>query len=409
MRSNHFDVIIIGGGPAGTACAMQLSTAMLSVALLEKATFPRDKICGDGLSVDVINQLDLLSPGLSKTFRDLQQKEASYGVTLYSPDHNKLDIPFIYKNVKTCGYVSTRLQFDDVLFQHVKRNHSQVKVYEDCAVKKVTDNSDYISIETNQGTYTCALVIGADGAHSQVLKHLGNNAIDKAHYAAGIRTYFQNVQMKHADNFIELHFFKEILPGYFWIFPLNDNTFNVGMGMLSSKVAKHNVDLKKVFTHLIKTHPGLKDRFADAKQMEGIKGFGLPLGSKKRKLSGNRYLLTGDAAALIDPFSGEGIANAIRSGRVAAAHALACFNQHNFSADFNKAYDKEIYKRMWSELRVSSWLLKLVSFPWAFNFAIKRANQSKYVQHFIVDALSNIESKKKVLFKPSFYYRMLFK
>ena len=120
-------------------------------------------------------------------------------------------------------------------------------------------------------------------------------------------------------------------------------------------------------------------------------------------------MLACDASALIDPFSGEEIANAIRSGRVAADHVLKCFEANNFSAAFNKGYDKEIYRRMWGEFKISSLLQKLISYPWAFNFAIKRAQQSKYIQQFLIEALANVEKKKKILFKPGFYFRMLFK
>jgi flavin-dependent dehydrogenase len=143
--------------------------------------------------------------------------------------------------------------------------------------------------------------------------------------------------------------------------------------------------------------------------LETIKGYGLPLGSKKRNLSGAKFLLAGDAAALIDPFSGEGIANAIRSGRIAAEHVIKCFEQNNFSAAFNKAYDREIYHRMWKEFKISRTLQNLVRYPILFNYVIKKARQSKYLQKFLVEALANVEKKKKILMKPAFYYRMLFK
>lgn len=120
-------------------------------------------------------------------------------------------------------------------------------------------------------------------------------------------------------------------------------------------------------------------------------------------------MLTGDAAALIDPFSGEGIANAIRSGRVAAEHVIKCFEQNIFSASFNKAYDREIYRRMWNEFKISRTLQKVVCYPVLFNFVIKKARQSKYLQKFLIDALAQVEKKKKILLNPVFYYRMLFK
>jgi menaquinone-9 beta-reductase len=174
-------------------------------------------------------------------------------------------------------------------------------------------------------------------------------------------------------------------------------------------VSKKKVNLKETLQTLLQTHPHIKERFKNAKPLETVKGYGLPLGSKKRNISGERFLLTGDAAALIDPFSGEGIGNAIRSGRVAADHIKRCFDENNFSASFNKAYDKEIYKRMWNEFKISRTLQWLTNFPLLFNFVINRANNSKYLQNFMIEALASVEKKKKLLIKPAFYYRMFFK
>jgi flavin-dependent dehydrogenase len=177
--------------------------------------------------------------------------------------------------------------------------------------------------------------------------------------------------------------------------------------MLSSVISKKNVDLKKVLQRLLTTDPRFKERFQNAKPLETVKGYNLPLGSKKRNLSGDHFLLTGDAASLIDPFSGEGIANAIRSGRVAAAHTLKCFQHSDFSKAFNAQYDEEIYRRTWKELKLSRMLQRLCSYPSLFNFIVKKANQNKEVHQLLVDALAFTDKKKKLL-QPGFYYRLLF-
>ncbi|HEX8277518.1 MAG TPA: NAD(P)/FAD-dependent oxidoreductase, partial [Segetibacter sp.] len=229
------------------------------------------------------------------------------------------------------------------------------------------------------------------------------------HYGAGLRVYYEGVTSFSEGNCMELHFFKHILPGYLWIFPLPNNKANVGIEMLSSTVSKKKVNLKEVLQQLLKTQPALAGRFEGAKPLETVKGYGLPLGSKKRSLSGERFLLTGDAAALIDPFTGEGIGNALRSGRIAAEHILQCFEQKNFSAAFNKAYDKEIYRRMWNEFKISRVLQNLVRYPLLFNFVIRKAADSKYLQEVFKEALANVEKKKKLLLKPGFYLRVLFK
>ncbi len=408
MSEKVFDVVIVGAGPAGSSCAIKLANSGLKVALLDKASFPRDKTCGDALSVDVVNQLPMLSENLAAAFSKMQDKIASYGVKIFSPDHNHIDIPFIYKGSKSHGYISTRMSFDNLLFSEAKQTKN-VSVYENCTVSGVEVKDNKTIIQTTTGLFESAIVVGADGAHSTVSKFLGDIKVEKNHYSAGLRVYYENVASFHEENFIELHFFKDILPGYLWIFPLADNKANVGIGMLSSTVSKKKVNLKETLTKLLQTHPHLVDRFKDAKALETIKGYGLPLGSKKRNLSGERFLLTGDAAALIDPFSGEGIANAIRSGRVAADHLIACSKEQNFSAAYNKAYDKEIYRRMWNEFKISRTLQNVVRYPRLFNFVIKKARQSKYLQKFLIEALAEVEKKKKILYRPAFYFRMLFK
>jgi flavin-dependent dehydrogenase len=116
----------------------------------------------------------------------------------------------------------------------------------------------------------------------------------------------------------------------------------VGLGMLSSEVSKRKVDLKKALHDIIESKPELQVRFKDATPLEKSQGFGLPIGSKKRALSGDRFLLLGDAASLIDPFTGEGIGNALRSGRIAAGHIVKSFDNLNFSASFHKGYDNTL-------------------------------------------------------------------
>jgi 2-polyprenyl-6-methoxyphenol hydroxylase-like FAD-dependent oxidoreductase len=169
MSDKEFDVIIVGAGPAGTTSAIKLAKSGLNVALLDKAIFPRDKICGDALSVDVINQLAMVSDTLAEQFRILENKIPSYGVKIFSPDHNHIDIPFIHKDIKSCGYISPRIDFDNLLFQHVKQ-YSNIHIYENCTVTNPDITNDKASLQTNLGIFTGKIIIGADGAHSIVAK-----------------------------------------------------------------------------------------------------------------------------------------------------------------------------------------------------------------------------------------------
>ena len=407
MQELIFDVIIVGGGPSGASCAIKLANSGLKVGLIEKSVFPRDKTCGDALSTDVINQLPMLSEKLAASFDGIIEKVPSYGVKIFSPDMNYIDIPFIYKGKKSNGYICKRIHFDNFLFQFVKEN-TDVTVFEGYIVQEITEIETGVRIKTDKGDFESKIILGADGAHSIVSRSLSNLKVEKEHYSAGLRVYYENVSSFHEDNFIELYFFNELLPGYLWVFPLANNQANIGLGMLSSEVSKTKINLKETLNTLIKSHPALKERFANAKPLETVKGYGLPLGSKKREISGNRYLLSGDAASMIDPFSGEGIGNAIRCGRVAADHILNCFKTNNYTASFNKAYDKEIYRRMWGELKVSRTLQRLLKYPWLYNLIVRKANKNKYLQQFLVEALASVDTKRKMFTRPWFYLRVIF-
>ena len=405
--NNNYDVLIIGAGPAGCACAYQLAKSDLKIALLEKGSFPRDKICGDALSADVVNQLYKMDATLAEIFLKQKPKEASNGIRFFAPNHKSLDVSFTNQEYKeAAGFVMKRLDFDHFFVEQIK-NLPNITVVENCNVTSLENKENQVTVKTTTSRFNATLIVGADGANSIVNRKLTNNQIDKKHHSAGLRQYFENVTGLNETGFIELHFYKEILPGYFWIFPLPDNRANVGLGMLSSEISKQNINLKERFTHLINNHPNLKERFKNATPLESIKGFGLPLGSKKKQLSGDRFLLLGDAANLIDPFTGEGIGNAIRSGRIAAEHIKTTFKTNQFDANFNKKYDTKIYQAMWKELRVSKSLQNLLKYPWLFNFLVKKANKNKSVQLLLTSMLDDVDLKKELI-KPSFYVKLLF-
>ena len=402
-----YDVIIIGSGPAGCACTYQLSKSGLTVAIIDKDIFPRDKICGDALSADVVNQLYRMDTNLAETFLKLKPKEASNGIRFFSPNYKSLDISFKNQNHKdAAGFVMKRLDFDAFFAEQIK-GFSNITILENHKATEIKYNEEFVTVETDKTTFQAKLIIGADGANSIVKRKLSNNKIDKKHHSAGLRQYYKNVEGMNPNGFIELHFYKEILPGYFWIFPLPGNQANVGLGMLSSEISNQSINLKEKFTELIENHPNLKDRFKNTKPLESVKGFGLPLGSKKKQLSGDRFLLLGDAANLIDPFTGEGIGNAIRSGRIAAEHIEKAFKTKRFNASFNKMYDAKIYQAMWNELRVSKSLQNLLKYPWLFNFLVKKANKNKSVQLLLTSMLDDVDLKKELI-KPKFYVKLLF-
>lgn len=407
MTGNLYDVMIVGSGPAGAAAAIALGGTSLSVALTDKASFPRDKTCGDALSVDVINQLGKLSPALAGRFETTIPKVASRGVRIVAPNGNAIDIPFITHGSRRSGFVCRRRDFDALLVQEAKQKPN-VTFLENCDVSDINVLPDHVSVRTNQGLMKARMIIGADGAHSLVRRKLATSVIDPHCHSAGLRMYHQQVGGFQEGNFIELYFFRDILPGYLWVFPLPDGDANVGIGMLSAAISARKVNLKRVLQQLLSDHPLLKERFRHAVSTELPKGHGLPLGGGNRTISGSRFLLAGDAASLIDPFSGEGIGNAIRSGRFAAQQVLQSFSKNDFTAPQMRNYDVALRQMLHSEFLVSNGLLRLCRFPFLFNTVVDKANRNPALHQTLIDALAN-PGKKLWLTSPSFYLNLLFR
>jgi flavin-dependent dehydrogenase len=211
----------------------------------------------------------------------------------------------------------------------------------------------------------------------------------------------------HPENFIELHFIKGFLPGYLWIFPLPNGMANVGAGMLSSHVAKKNVNIRKQMLDAIQHHPDLSKRFKHAELQGKIMGWGLPLGSKRSVLSGDNFMLTGDAGSLIDPFTGEGISNAMFSGMAAAETALKAIQANDFSTALLRSFDKRVYDRLGSELQISRRLQQLCRYPLLFNMVVNKASKNKAFRDTISCMFDDLDLRSR-LKNPMFYLKLAF-
>ena len=216
---------------------------------------------------------------------------------------------------------------------------------------------------------SCDIVVGADGDHSIVLKTVGERKIERNHYSAGVRQYWQNVSNTHKSNLMEVYFPKKYPMSYFWIFPLKNGLSNVGYGMQSNVAAKFNYNVKEIFKELISEDENLKNRFVNATAIENIKGWGIPFASLKRKCYGNGWLLVGDAASMISPTTGEGIGTGMTTGLIAAKFIKRAIDKNNFSESIFKNYDREIYKRTNDDIKL--YKLSLLISPkfmgWAMN------------------------------------------
>jgi menaquinone-9 beta-reductase len=407
------DVLIAGAGPGGASTSIFLTKEKIPHIIIDKAVFPRDKVCGDALSGKTVGMLKRMLPGWQQYFLgDKSKAILSNGIQFIAPNNNVLDVPFLTKETSDSnptGFVSKRIDFDNTLAGLIDKEYANF--LPGTAIENIEEQQDGLLVTVKQKgiskTIFTKMIVGAEGRGSIVAKKMAKHTMDAAHFSAGIRGYYQNVSGMHPQNYIELHFLKELQPGYLWIFPLPNGAANVGLGMLSKTIAAKKINLKELMQQAIAANPQLKLRFANAVLEGSIDGWGLPLGSKKRNLSGNRFLLTGDAGSLIDPFTGEGIGNAMVSGLVASRIIKKAVGENNFSAALLKQYDTDLYKKLWTELKLSHYLQKLSSKPRLFNFVVGKASRSKELKATISCMFENVDIRKNFT-SPLFYLKILF-
>jgi menaquinone-9 beta-reductase len=358
MISTQTPVCIIGAGPGGATTSIFLSKQKIPHIIVDKDVFPRDKICGDGLDLKVMRVLKHIDPTITpETIFGKQPFSRSWGTRFITPSgyyrdivcKPKADSPFQYPTF--C--VSKRFNFDQFLVDKLDKTYAEVHFGTKATKIERKNGGIEVTFEKEGNVYKtfCNLIVGADGDHSVVLRELDERKIDRKHYAAGLRQYWKNVEGIHEDKLIEVYFKKEYPVGYFWIFPLPNNEANVGFGMLSDIVSKQKVNLKACMRDIIENDAVMSPRFKNATPLEEMKGWGLPLASRQKKAAGDNYLLVGDAASAINPVTGEGIGTAMVSGFVAARFIAHAIQNQRFTEDVFKNYDREMMRRLQSEIK----------------------------------------------------------
>lgn len=393
------DIIILGAGPAGIASALFLAKKGIPSTIIEKEEFPRDKVCGDclgGYAISILHQID---KDLFGRFINYEQKLVGQGVHFFGPDKQKVSIEAIntvgtnMKEVALCK----RIDFDDFLYKEAER-HKAIQIVQNTFISKLHFQNEQVHLYDKKGSEIgiSKMIIIASGSNHNLVNQVRETKLSRKNFASGVRAYYDGIEGLDRKGFIELHFLKKIAPGYLWIFPLNNNQANVGLGIRSDIIAKEKINLRQLLDSCIEDNEYLRDRFKNARQLNSVKGFPLALGGKRYPISGDRYLLAGDAANLIEPLFGEGIGHAMYSGKFAAEHACNCLQKNDFSAQKNKDYDRLVYEKLGSTLRFSSMMQKIAFYPKIMGLLFDRITTNKQLQRLMFGIINGKIPKTRV-------------
>ncbi|UZN02313.1 geranylgeranyl reductase family protein [Cellulomonas sp. S1-8] len=328
------DVIVVGAGPTGASAAYHCAAAGLDVLLLEKATFPRDKICGDGLTPRAV--AELVRMGVPIREQDGWIRNA--GLRVIGGGH-RLELPWPeLSSYPSYGLAKSRVSFDQTLAEYARA--AGAKLLEGTSVtgpvrdertgrvvgvraRSVDADGRRTGDAGDEATYRAPVVIAADGVSARLATAVGRAKRDDRPMGVAVRTYFRTP--RHDDPWMESHLElwdgapgrSNLMPGYGWIFSLGDGTANVGLGSVSSTAAATKVDYKDLFARWMANAPA-EWEFTPDNQMGPVRGAALPMGFNRGPLYADGLMLAGDAAGMVSPFNGEGIAYGLQAGRVAA-------------------------------------------------------------------------------------------
>jgi len=405
------DVCIIGAGPAGVFASLFLAKYGIECTLIDKAQFPRDKICGDGISGWVLTILNELDNSLLNKLSKQPFVLHSHGIRIVSPDYHQLDLPFFdsgdWDPSIPPGFTARRIDFDNFMINVVK-SKKEITLMEETEISRYERFDKGIRLFTKQNEkIESKIVIFAGGATSKFMKDPGMIFKTDNFTMTGVKTYYKGITGFHIDNYVELHFLKNFLPGYFWIFPLQNGLANVGVGLDRYRIKKRKLNLKNVMFKAIKEVPYLKERFKNAEQVAKVEAYPLPLWDKRRSISGDNYILAGDVANLIDPVTGEGMGHAAISGMFAAGQVKRSLEKQDFSAAFMKNYDDDVYSKIGRELSISRKIPRFIKYPWLFNAVVNRTLNSEILKKKLTLAMTDLEVRKE-LNKPFLYLNILF-
>ena len=359
-------VSIIGAGPSGAATSMMLSNLKIHHYIIDKAIFPRDKTCGDGLILYAYKSMQLLGGNLFQNFLDNPKFLHSKNMQLHISDDLHVNFRESEDREMVISYAK-RIDFDNFLVNHLSDKYAHKNF--GSAVKTIEKKENGVFIKLKNGKEILSkIVVGADGAQSIVARKLAKNKPDPKLMSTFVCAYFKDVKNLPFTNDAEIRLvYKDVLL-FFYVFPLADGQANVSLGGRSDQIKKHNINLITEIEEIIKTHKKIKDKFLVATRVCAWRGWTIPFHFGTQKVVGDRFLLVGDAAGLANAFYKEGIGTGMMSGIIAAKNIEKCLVQGEFSANSLKNYETELKSEFSKLLKFSHYSLRFAGFKKPFYY-----------------------------------------
>ena len=321
----QYDAIIVGAGPGGSAAACSLAEQGFRVVMLDKDTFPREKVCGDGIAPRAVHSLYHL--GLREELASRFKRTS--GIRFYATHGGMTEIRYpMGSRYPDHGYVAPRRELDSILL--ARASALGVEVIQDCRVIGVLPFREGrvpgVTAECGGDTLELAgrFIIGADGPSSLVGKELGLLSRNPLYLGVSVRRYMSGVN--DISDFLEIYPEDAIIPSCGWIFPVDENTANVGVGYMLYAREKRRINLTRVFDDFVHRTRHAAAKLRDAKPLGRLRGAMLRVGMGGSYPRRANVLLVGDAASLTNPISGEGITYALESGRWAGETVAAALH-----------------------------------------------------------------------------------
>lgn len=330
-KDDDADVIVVGAGPAGSTAAHYCAAAGLSVIVLEKSGFPRDKICGDGLTPRAVSELVAMGVPIRPEDGWIRNE----GLRVIGGGH-RIEIPWPeLSSYPSYGMARTRMELDQTLAEHARSTGAKVREHSLVTGPVLDERTERVVGVTvrptdaqgrrvgEETTLRAPVVVAADGVSARMATALGIEKRADRPLGVAVRTYFRSP--RHEDPWMESQLElwdgkpneSALLPGYGWIFALGDGTVNVGLGSVSSTAAATKIDYKTLFAKWMANTPP-EWEFTPENQLGPVRGAALPMGFNRTPLYTRGLMLVGDAGGMVSPFNGEGIAYAMQAGRTAA-------------------------------------------------------------------------------------------